>query len=255
MTRPEILTDNSLLAALTACGQSLQRHLQPVDLHQGQVLSEPSRPQHFAYFPTSAIVSLLYLTENGASTEVAVVGREGIVGTALLLGGRATTWQASVLIGGQALCIGAQALTDAFERSDAVRQVVLRYTQALAAQIAQTAVCNRHHAIEQQLCGWLLHGLDRLRGDEVVVTHELIASMLGVRRESVTQATHHLQAAGLILCTRGHIVVLDRAGLEQRACGCHAVVKKEYGRLLPPQPAARRAEAGRPLWPASVQPA
>lgn len=235
MTQPEVSTDNSLLAALmTAHGQSLLPHLQSVDLHQGQVLNEPGRPQHFAYFPTSAIVSLLYMTENGASAEFAVVGREGMVGTALFLGGGVTTWQASVLIGGRAWRMVAQTLTDEFERSAAVRQVMLRYTQALAAQIAQTAVCNRHHAIEKQLCGWLLHGLDRLRGAEVVATHELIASMLGVRRESVTQAAHHLQAAGLISCTRGHIVVLDRTGLEQRACECHAVVKKEYDRLLPP---------------------
>ncbi len=244
MTRPEV----------TANGQGLQPHLQPVDLHQGQVLNEPGRPQYFAYFPTSAIVSLLYMTENGASAEIAVVGCEGMVGTALFLGGRVSTWQTSVLIGGRAWRMGAQALKDEFERSVAVRQVLLRYTQALAAQIAQTAVCNRHHAIEKQLCGWLLHGLDRLRGTEVVATHERIASMLGVRRESVTQAAHHLQDAGLILYTRGHIVVLDRAALELRACECHAVVKKEYDRLFPPAPAARQAEPGRPRAPASVHP-
>lgn len=239
MIRPENPNDNRLLAAMmTASGQSWQQHLQAIDLHQGQVLTEPGRPQHFAYLPTSAIVSLQYLTESGASAGFAVVGREGMVGTSLFLGGDATIWQASVLIGGRAFRLGAQTLTDAFERSDAVRRLMLRYTQALATQIAQTAVCNRHHAIEQQLCGCLLHGLDRLRGAEVVATHELIASMLGVRRESVTQAAHHLQAAGLIHYTRGHIVVLDRAGLEQRACECHAVVKKEYERLLPHEPRA-----------------
>jgi CRP-like cAMP-binding protein len=239
VTQPEVPNDNRLLAALMrACGPGLPQHLQHVDLCQGQVLCEPGRPQHFAYFPTSAIVSLLHMMENGASAEIALVGPEGMVGTSLVLGGGATTWQASVLIGGQAFRIGAQTIKDAFERSNAARQVMLRYTQALAVQIAQTGVCNRHHAIEQQLCGWLLHGLDRLRGAEVVATHELIASMLGVRRESVTKAAHHLQDAGLIHYARGHIVVLDRAGLEQRACECHAVVKKEYERLLPHEPRA-----------------
>jgi CRP-like cAMP-binding protein len=239
MIRPEVVNDNCLLAALMkACGPGWPQQLQRVDLSQGQVLCEPGRPQHFAYFPTTAIVSLQYMTQDGSSAEIAVVGREGMVGTALFLGGGATTWQASVLIEGQALRIGAQAIEDAFERSVAARQIMLRYTQALAVQIAQTGVCNRHHAIEQQLCGWLLHGLDRLRGAEVVATHELIASMLGVRRESVTKAAHHLQEAGLIHYARGHIAVLDRAGLEQRACECHAVVKKEYDRLLPHEPRA-----------------
>lgn len=232
MTRPEVSTDNSLLAALmTANGQGLQPHLQPVDLHQGQVLNEPGRPQYFAYFPTSAIVSLLYMTENGASAEIAVVGCEGMVGTALFLGGRVSTWQTSVLIGGRAWRMGAQALTDEFERSVAVRQVMLRYTQALAAQIAQTAVCNRHHAIEKQLCGWLLHGLDRLRGTEVVATHERIASMLGVRREGVTGGALRLQKAGVIRYGRGQMSVIDRAGLEAHSCECHGVIRDAYTRL------------------------
>ncbi len=250
MSRPEAPNDNRLLAALTkVCGPGCQQHLQHVDLELGQVLSEPGRPQHFAYFPTSAIVSLLYTTETGASAEVAVVGREGLVGTALFLGGGADTWQGSVLIAGQAFRIGAQVIRDEFEQSGAVRKVMLRYAQALAVQIAQTVVCNRHHAVEQQLCGWLLHGLDRLRGAEVVVTQELIASMLGVRRESVTKAALHLQDAGLIHYARGHIVVLNRAGLEQLACECHAVVKKEYDRLLPQEPAALPAEPGWRTWP------
>jgi CRP-like cAMP-binding protein len=235
-----------------ACGQGWQQHLQHVDLALGQVLYEPGRPQHFAYFPTSAVVSLLYTTETGASTQVAVVGSEGMLGTALLLGGVATTWQASVLIAGQAFRIGAHAIQDAFEQSGAVRQLMLRYTQALAVQIAQTVVCNRHHAVEQQLCGWLLHGLDRLRGAEVVVTQELIGHMLGVRRESVTKAAHHLQDLGLIHYARGHIVVLDRAGLERRACECHAVVKKEYDRLLPQASAAAQAEPSWPGWRAAA---
>ncbi len=243
MAQTEVPNDNRLLAALmSASGQVWPQHLQHVDLHLGQVLYEPGRPQHFVYFPTSAVVSLLYLMENGASAEIAVVGREGMVGTALLLGANATTWQASVLIEGQAFRIGAQTFKDVFERSDAVRQVLLRYTQALAVQIAQTGVCNRHHAIEQQLCGWLLHGLDRLRGADVMATHELIARVLGVRRESVTKAAYHLQAAGLIQYLRGHIVVLDRAGLERRACECYAMVKKEYERLLPQE---RRAAPAR----------
>jgi hypothetical protein len=146
--------------------------------------------------------------------------------------------------------IGAQAIQDEFGRSDAVRRVLLRYVQALATQIAQTAICNRLHTIEHQLCGWLLRSLDRLRGNEVVVTQELIASMLGVRRESVTAAAGHLQEARLIHCSRGHIAVLDRVGLVQRSCECHAVVKKEYDRLLPREPVARPADPGRRTWPA-----
>jgi CRP-like cAMP-binding protein len=197
------------------------------------VLCEPGRPQHFAYFPTTAIVSLQYMTEDGTSTGIAVVGREGMIGTAQILGGGGTTWQATVLIEGQAFRIGAQTIRAEFERSAGMRQLMLRYIQALAVQIAQTAVCYRHHAIEQQLCGWLLHGLDRLRGAEVVATQELIAAMLGVRRESVTKAAHQLQDMGLIHYSRGHIAVLDRAGLERHSCECHAVVKKEYDRLLP----------------------
>lgn len=246
MARPEVPNDNRLLAALTgACGQRVQQNLDRVDLTLGQVLYGPGRPQRHAYFPTSALVSLLHVMDSGATAEIAVVGNEGMVGTSLFLGGGATTSHASVLIAGAGFCIGAQAIKDEFERCDAVRRILLRYTQALATQIAQTAVCNRHHAVEQQVCGWLLHSLDRLRGSEVVVTQELLASMLGVRRESVTKAAYHLQDAGLIHYARGHIEVLDRMGLEQRACECHAVVKREYDRLLPPQPKAGPDEPGR----------
>ena len=237
--------DNRLLAGLTnACGRQRWRHLERVDLKLGQVLYEPSRPQLYAYFPSSAIVSLLYLMDSGASAEIAVVGNEGIVGTSLFLGGATTTSRGSVLIAGQGFRIGVQTVKDEFDRSDSVRQLLLRYTQALITQVAQTAVCNRHHTIDQQVCRWLLHSLDRLQGSEVVVTHELIANMLGVRRESVTQVAGQLQAAGLIRCARGYIVVLDPAGLEQRVCECHAVVKKEYDRLLP------RVSAAPPVNPA-----
>jgi CRP-like cAMP-binding protein len=252
MARPEDPNSNRLLAALTdADWQRWQCRLERVDLKLGQVLYEPSRPQFYAYFPTSAIVSLLYLTDSGACAEFAVVGSEGIVGTSLFLGGASTTSRASVLIAGQGFRIGAQVIRDEFERSDSVRDLLLRYTQALATQIAQTAVCNRHHRIDQQMCGWLLHSLDRQRGSEVVVTQEVLASMLGVRRESVTEAAGHLQATGLIRCTRGHIAVLDLEGLERRSCECHAVVKKEYDRLLPQDPAARPAETHRWTWLAS----
>jgi len=252
MPHPEDPRSNRLLAALwDADWQRWRRHLERVDLKLGQVLYEPGRPQRHAYFPTSAIVSLVYVLSNGASTESAVVGDEGIVGTSLFLGGGATTDHGSVLIAGQGFRIGAQMIRDEFDRSDSVRLLLLRYTQALATQIAQTAVCNRHHSIDQQMCGWLLRSLDRLRGSEVMVTQELLASMLGVRREGVTEAAGRLQAAGLIRYARGHISVLDRGGLERRSCECHAVVKKEYDRLLPQDPAARPAAPRRRTWPAS----
>ena len=248
---------NRLLAALTdADWQRWRPYLQCVGLKPGQVLHEPGRAQRHAYFPTSAVVSLLYRMDSGSSAEVAVVGHEGVVGVSLFLGADTPTSRASVLIPGQALRIGAQTIKDEFDRFESVRHIVLRYTQALATQVAQTAVCNRHHSIDQHLCGCLLHSLDRLQGTEVVVTQELIASMLGVRRESVTAAAGHLQEAGLIHYSRGHISVLDRVGLEQRSCECHAVVKKEYDRLLPqaPQePGARPADPGRRTWPAWAQ--
>ena len=248
MARPEDPNSNRLLAALTdADWQRWQCRLERVDLKLGQVLYEPSRPQFYAYFPTSAIVSLQYLTDSGACAEFAVVGSEGIVGTSLFLGGASTTSHASVLIAGQGFRIGAQVIRDEFERSDSVRDLLLRYTQALATQIAQTAVCNRHHSIDQQVCGWLLHCLDRLQGREVLVTQEVLGSMLGVRRESVTEVAGRLQHAGLIHYARGHIEVLDRGALERRACECHTVVLREYDRLLPRDPAARPA-ARRP-WP------
>jgi len=246
MADPEDPIDNRLLAALSDVGgQRWRQGLERVDLTLGQLLCVPRGRQRHAYFPTSAIVSLQYLMSSGASSEIALVGNEGVVGTSLFLGGGATTSHGSVLIAGQGYRIGAQMLREEFDRSDSVRFLLLRYTQALVTQIAQTAVCNRHHTIDQQLCGWLLHSLDRLKYSEVVVTQELMAGVLGVRRESVTEAAGRLQAAGLIRYARGHIAVLDRAGLERRSCECHAVVKKEYDRLLPQEPAARPA---RPAW-------
>jgi CRP-like cAMP-binding protein len=243
--------DNRLLATLTGADwERWRRQLEWVDLRPGQSLYEPGRSPRHAYFPTSAVASLLCTDASGTSTEIAVVGNEGVVGISLFLGGNSTTSGGSVLIAGQGFRIGAQAIQDEFGRSDAVRRVLLRFIQALTTQIAQTAICNRHHTIEQQLCGFLLHSLDRLRGDEVVVTQEHIAGMLGVRRESVTAAAGHLQEAGLIHYGRGHIAVLDPARLERRSCECHAVVKKEYDRLLPQEPLARPADPGRRTWPA-----
>jgi CRP-like cAMP-binding protein len=253
MTNLESPKDNRLLAALGhADWQRWEPQLERVDLKLGQVLYEPGRAQRYAYFPTSAIISLVYVLSDGAWTETAVVGNEGIVGTSLFLGS-SLPGHGSVLVAGQAFRIGAQMIKDEFERSDSVRLLFLRYTQALATQIAQTAVCNRHHTIDQQVCGWLLHNLDRLRGSEVVVTQEVLATMLGVRRESVTHVAGQLQAAGLICYTRGHITVLDRAGLERRACECRAVVKREYDRLSPPDRAAppvapRRWASSGPQW-------
>ena len=243
---------NRLLGALADVDwQRWKLQLERVDLKLGQVLYEPGRDLRHAYFPTSAIVSLVNMLSSGATSEIALVGDEGIVGTSLFLGGASTISHGSVLIAGQGFRIGAQMLRDEFDRSDAVRQLLLRYTQALSTQIAQNAVCARHHSVDQQVCGWLLYSLDRLSGSEVVVTQEVVASMLGVRRESVTAVACRLQAAGLIHYARGHIAVLDRAGLGRRACECHAVVKKEYDRLLPQGLAARPAAVRQCTWPVS----
>jgi CRP-like cAMP-binding protein len=189
------------------------------------------------YFPTTAIVSLLYVMENGASAEIAVVGNEGIVGISLFMGGESTPSRAVVQSAGDGICLPAQVIKDEFNGSGAVMHLLLRYTQALITQMAQTAVCNRHHSLDQQLCRWLLLSLDRLRGNDLVMTQELIANMLGVRREGVTEGARKLQEAGLISYRRGHITVLDRAGLEKRTCECYAVVRREYARLLPDQTA------------------
>ena len=186
-----------------------------------------------AYFPTTCIVSMLYLIENGNSTEIAVIGREGIVGISLFMGGIATPGRAVVQRAGQGYRIRANQLMLEFNRAGSALRLLLRYTQALITQMSQTAVCNRHHTLHQQLCRRFLLLLDRLDGNELEMTQQSIASMLGVRREGVTKAMHEMQAAGLIKCRRGHITVLERAGIEQCACECYAVVKREYDRLLP----------------------
>lgn len=225
---------NRLLAALpTTEMQRLLPMLEPVDLPLGRVLYESGMKLSHVYFPTTAIVSLLYVMDNGASAEIAVVGPEGLVGISLFMGGDTTPSRAIVQSAGYGFRLKADAIKEEFNRAGPVLQLLLRYTQALITQMAQTAVCNRHHSLDQQLCRWLLLSLDRLTGDEIVMTHELIANMLGVRREGVTEAALKLQAAGLISYARGHISVLNRPGLEQRTCECYAVVKKEYDRLLP----------------------
>jgi CRP-like cAMP-binding protein len=225
---------NLLLAALPpeewARWSSL---VEPAPLQLGQVLYESGRPQSHVYFPTTAIVSLLYVLEDGGSAEIAVVGYEGVVGVSLFMGGETTPSRAVVQSAGGCFRLSAATIKAEFNRYGVGMHLLLRYTQALLTQMAQTAVCNRHHVLEQQLCRWLLLSLDRLQGSELVMTQELIANMLGVRREGVTEAATHLQKAGLIRYARGHISVLDRAGLEQRTCECYAVVKKEYDRLLP----------------------
>lgn len=226
--------DNRLLAALpVAERQRWWPQLEAIDMPLGQVLYESGRTLSHVYFPTNAIVSLLYVMENGASAEIAVVGNEGIVGISLFMGGESTPSRAVVQSAGRGFRLKAQTMKDEFNRAGPVLHLMLRYTQALITQMAQTAVCNRHHSLDQQLCRWLLLSLDRLEGSELVMTQELIANMLGVRREGVTEGALKLQRAGLIRYARGHISVLDREGLEKRTCECYAVVKTEYDRLLP----------------------
>ncbi len=227
-------TINHLLAALPdAEWQRWLPTLESVEMPLGQVLYESGKTLTHVYFPTTSIVSLLYVMENGASAEIAVVGNEGIVGISLFMGGGSTPSRAVVQSAGRGLRLAAQTMKEEFDKNGLVLHLLLRYTQALITQMAQTAVCNRHHSLDQQLCRWLLLSLDRLKGDELVMTQELIANMLGVRREGVTEAALRLQQAGLIRYARGRISVLDRPGLEERTCECYAVVKKEYDRLLP----------------------
>jgi len=224
---------NKLLAALP--GAVFQRwlpQLEQVEMPLGQVLYESGTTLSHAYFPTTAIVSSLYVLETGASAEIAVVGNEGIVGIPLFMGGGSTPSRGVVQSAGEGFRLKAQTLQDEFTNTSAVMRLLLLYTQALITQMTQTAVCNRHHALDQQLCRWLLLSLDRLQGNQLTMTQELIANMLGVRREGVTEAALKLQSAGLISYSRGHIAVLDRPGLERRTCECYAVVKKEYDRLL-----------------------
>jgi CRP-like cAMP-binding protein len=225
---------NQLLAALPdAEWQRWQPQLEWVAMPLGEVMYESGRTLSHVYFPTTAIISLLYVMEDGASAEIAVVGHEGVVGISLFMGGESTPSRAVVQSAGQGWRLKAGAVKEEFNRSGPVMHLLLRYTQALITQMAQTAVCNRHHALDQQLCRWLLLSLDRLEGNQLVMTQELIANMLGVRREGVTEAALHLQQLGLIRYARGRITVLDRPGLEARTCECYAVVKKEYDRLLP----------------------
>jgi CRP-like cAMP-binding protein len=225
---------NRLLAALPAEDYArLEPHLTLVPLPLGEVLYESGIHLRDVYFPTNSIVSLLYALVNGASAEIAVVGNEGIIGISLFMGGETTPSRAVVQSAGHAYRLAGKVLKDEFVRGAAMQHLLLRYTQALITQMAQTAVCNRHHSLDQQLCRWLLLSLDRLASSDLVMTQELIANMLGVRREGVTEAAGKLQSAGLIRYSRGHITVVDRPGLEARTCECYAVVKKESDRLLP----------------------
>jgi CRP-like cAMP-binding protein len=226
--------DNELLASLP--DEEYNRwlpQLEWVSMPLGQVVYESGRTLSHVIFPTTSIVSLLYVMENGSSAEIAVVGHEGVVGISLFMGGGTTPSRGVVQSAGEGWRLRAAAIKDEFNRSYPVMHLLLRYTQALITQMAQTAVCNRHHSLDQQLCRWLLLSLDRLPGNELVMTQELIANMLGVRREGVTEAALKLQKMGLIRYARGHITVLDRPGLAQRTCECYEVVKKEYDRLLP----------------------
>jgi CRP-like cAMP-binding protein len=225
---------NRLLAALPEADyQALLPLLEAVRLPLGMALYESGGVQGYVYFPTSSIVSLLYVLEDGSSAEIAVTGCEGLVGIALFMGGETTPSRAVVQSAGHGYRIKAVALKTRFEAGGALQLLLLRFTQALITQMTQTAVCNRHHAVDQQLCRWLLLSLDRLPSNDLVMTQELIANMLGVRREGVTEAAGKLQADGLIEYSRGRITVLDRPKLEERVCECYAVVKKEYDRLLP----------------------
>jgi CRP-like cAMP-binding protein len=232
---------NHLLAALpTVAQQRLIPHLELIELTLGKVVYESGESTRQVYFPTNSIVSLLYVMENGASAEISVVGNEGIVGIAVFMGGESTTSRAVVQSAGHAYRLAGQRLKDEFNRHADLQVLMLRYTQALITQMAQTAVCNRHHTIDQQLCRWLLLSLDRLRSNELTMTQELIANMLGVRREGVTDAAGKLQRLGVINYRRGRIEVLDRKRLEALSCECYAVVKTESDRLLPFVHAGRR---------------
>jgi CRP-like cAMP-binding protein len=225
---------NHLLAALSADERArLFPHLEWVPMPLGEAVCESGLPMRHVYFPTTSIVSLLYVMEDGASAEIAVVGNEGIVGISVFMGGETTTSRAVVQSAGHAYRLKGQLLKDAFFRAGPLQLLLLRYTQALLTQMAQTAVCNRHHSVDQQLCRWLLLSLDRLPSNELSMTQELIANMLGVRREGVTEAAGKLQHAGLIHYSRGRITVVDRPGLEARVCECYRVVKDEFDRLLP----------------------
>ena len=230
---PHSPNQNHLLAALPAADFGrLAAHLELTPMKLGQVLYEPGQQLQHAYFPTTCIVSMQYVLESGASAESAGVGNEGVVGISLFMGGNTTPSSAVVQTAGHAYRLGRSLLEREFKGAGLLQRLLLRYTQALIAQISQTAVCNRHHSVEQQLCRWLLVTLDRIPSGQFVMTQELVASMLGVRREGITEAAGRLQGAGVIRYRRGQIAVLQRRGLEGRACECYAVVKKELNRLL-----------------------
>ena len=234
MTDPQNPHQNHLINALPAeVYERLVPHLELVKMPLGDVIYESGGELQYAYFPTTCIVSLLYVLESGASAEIAVVGNEGIVGVALFMGGGTMPNRAIVQSAGHAYRLRARYIQAEFQRNGATLRLLLRYTQALITQMSQTAVCNRHHSVDQQLCRWLLLSLDRLDSNELSMTQELIANMLGVRREGVTEAAGKLQIAGLIEYSRGSIKVVDRPGLEARVCECYEVVKKEFDRLLP----------------------
>ena len=234
MSEPHDPRQNHLLAALPPADlERLLPTLEWVQMPLGHVLYESGAQLRHVYFPSTSIVSLLYVMEDGASAEIAVVGNDGVIGVALFMGGETMPNRAVVQSAGEGYRLTGQTLKQEFNRSGELQTLLLRYTQALLTQMAQTAVCNRHHSLDQQLCRWLLLSLDRLSANDLVMTQELIANMLGVRREGVTEAAGDLQRAGLIEYRRGHITVLDRPGLEARACECYLVVKKEFDRLLP----------------------
>jgi CRP-like cAMP-binding protein len=250
MLAPHSTTQNHLLAAFPEPEyERVVPDLELVPMPLGEVLSEPGREMQYVYFPTTCIVSLLYILKDGASAEIAVVGNEGIVGISLFMGGGSTSSRSVVRGGGHAYRMKASRLLQEFERGGPVQRLLLRYTQALITQMTQTGVCNRHHSVEQQLCRTLLLTLERLNGSSLTLTHELIAGVLGVRREGITEAAGNLQRAGLIRYSRGHIEVLDRPGLQAAACECYRVVKLEYDRLLSDIPrvnAPRAARTGGP---------
>jgi CRP-like cAMP-binding protein len=234
MASPHSPKQNHLLAALSAEDyEHLLPDLELIPMPLGWAVYESGGHLNYLYFPTTSIVSLLYVMEGGASAEIAITGNEGLVGISLFMGGESTPSRAVVQSAGNGYRLKASVLKKEFALGGQLQHLALRYTQALITQMAQTAVCNRHHALEQQLCRWLLLSLDRLPGNELLMTQELIANMLGVRREGVTEAAGKLQAEGLIHYSRGHITVLDRLKLESRVCECYTVVKKEYDRLLP----------------------
>lgn len=225
---------NRLLSRITPLDwEKLSPYFDVIDLSAGKILCEPYVKVERVYFPVTSVVSLLHELEDGSTAETAIVGNEGLVGISVFMGGGSTSSTAVVRCSGLAYCINAAVILDVFNHSDSTMQIFLKYTQALITQVSQVSVCNRYHTVEQQLCRWLLLSADRLSGNEINMTHLLIASMLGVRREGVTEAACRLQKAKLIKYARGHITILDRSGLENRACECYQVVKSEYERLLP----------------------